>query len=59
MAAPAPPGAASHPMDRAPFLPGTGPYKISRYQPGASLALVRNPYFHQWSYAAQPPATPT
>jgi peptide/nickel transport system substrate-binding protein len=58
MAAPAPPGAASHPMDRAPFLPGTGPYKISRYQPGASLALVRNPYFHQWSYAAQPAGYP-
>jgi YVTN family beta-propeller protein len=58
MASPAPPGAASHPMDRAPFLPGTGPYKISRYQPGASLALVRNPYFHQWSYAAQPAGYP-
>jgi YVTN family beta-propeller protein len=58
MAAPAPPGAASHPMDRAPFLPGTGPYKISRYQPGASLTLVRNPYFHQWSYAAQPAGYP-
>ena len=58
MAAPAPPGAASHPMDRAPFLPGTGPYKISRYQPGASLALVRNPYFHQWTYAAQPAGYP-
>jgi YVTN family beta-propeller protein len=58
MATPAPPGAAGHPMDRAPFLPGTGPYKISRYQPGASLALVRNPYFRQWSYAAQPAGYP-
>ena len=45
-------------MDRAPFLPGTGPYKISRYQPGASLTLVRNPYFRQWSYAAQPAGYP-
>ena len=54
MAAPAPPGAAGHPMDRAPFLPGAGPYMISRYRPGASLPLVRNPYFRQWSYAAQP-----
>ena len=57
-AAPAPPGAAGHLMDRAPFLPGTGPYKISRYQPGASLTLVRNPYFRQWSYAAQPAGYP-
>jgi peptide/nickel transport system substrate-binding protein len=45
-------------MDRAPFLPGTGPYKISRFRPGASLTLVRNPYFHQWSYAAQPVGYP-
>ena len=59
MAAPAPPGAAGHLMDRAPFLPGTGPYTISRFRPGASLTLVRNPYFRQWSYAAQPAATPT
>ena len=58
LAAPAPPGAAGHLMDRAPFLPGTGPYKISRYRPGASLTLVRNPYFRQWSYAAQPPGYP-
>ena len=33
-AAPAPPGAADHLMDRAPFLPGTGPYMISQYQAG-------------------------
>ena len=58
LAAPAPPGAAGHSMDRAPFLPGTGPYMISRYRPGASLTLVRNPYFRQWSYAAQPTGYP-
>ena len=58
LAAPAPPGAAGHLMDRAPFLPGTGPYMISRYRPGASLTLVRNPYFRQWSYAAQPAGYP-
>jgi ABC-type transport system substrate-binding protein/DNA-binding SARP family transcriptional activator len=57
-AAPAPPGAAGHLMDRAPFLPGTGPYKIGRYRPGAPLTLVRNPYFRQWSYAAQPAGYP-
>ena len=58
LAAPAPPGAAGHLMDRAPFLPGTGPYMISRYRPGSSLTLVRNPYFRQWSYAAQPAGYP-
>ncbi len=59
MAAPAPPGAPGHLVDSAPFLPGTGPYMISQYRPGSSLTLVRNPHFRQWSYAAQPPATPT
>jgi peptide/nickel transport system substrate-binding protein len=58
MAAPAPPGAAGHLMDRAPFLPGTGPYMISRYRPDSSLTLVRNPRFRQWSYAAQPAGYP-
>ena len=43
----------------APFLPGTGPYKISQYRPDVSLTLVRNPYFRQWSYAAQPAGYPT
>ena len=58
MAAPAPPGAAGHLMDRAPFLPGTGPYMVSRYRPGSSLTLVRNPGFRQWSYVAQPVGYP-
>jgi YVTN family beta-propeller protein len=58
IAAPAPPGAAGHLMDRAPFLPGTGPYMISHYGPKSSLTLVRNPYFRQWSYAAQPAGYP-
>ena len=58
LATPAPPGAPDYPIDRAPFLPGTGPYMISRYRPHASLTLVRNPYFRQWSYAAQPPGYP-
>jgi YVTN family beta-propeller protein len=57
-AAPAPPGAADHPMNRAPFLPGTGPYMISQYRPNSSLTLVRNPHFRQWSYAAQPDGYP-
>jgi YVTN family beta-propeller protein len=58
LAAPAPPGAAGHLMDQAPFLPGTGPYMISAYRPDSALTLVRNPYFRQWSYAAQPAGYP-
>jgi YVTN family beta-propeller protein len=57
-AAPAPPGAPDHAIDRAPFLPGTGPYMISQYRPDSSLTLVRNPRFRQWSYAAQPAGYP-
>jgi YVTN family beta-propeller protein len=69
LAVPAPPGAPGRVIDRAYFLPGTGPYKIAQYQPSgpyriaqyrldASLTLVRNPYFRQWSYAAQPAGYP-
>jgi len=58
-AAPAPPGAPDHVIDRAPFVPGTGPYMISQYRPNRSLTLVRNPYFRQWSYAAQPAGYPS
>jgi YVTN family beta-propeller protein len=69
LAVPAPPGAPHGVIDHAPFLPGTGPYKIAQYQPNgpyrisqyrpnASLTLVRNPYFRQWSYAAQPAGYP-
>jgi YVTN family beta-propeller protein len=58
LAVPAPPGAPDHAIKQAPFLPGTGPYKISRYRPNASVTLVRNPYFRQWSYAAQPAGYP-
>ena len=59
LAVPAPPGAPSHIIDRAPFLPGTGPYMISQFRPRKSFTLVRNPYFRQWSYAAQPAGYPS
>ena len=37
-------------------LPATGPYEIAGYQPKpTTVRLVRNPRFHVWSYAAQPP----
>jgi peptide/nickel transport system substrate-binding protein len=47
-------------------VPGTGPYEISSYSPAPSdnprahglLVLKRNPYFHQWSGAAQPSGFP-
>jgi YVTN family beta-propeller protein len=35
-------------------VPATGPYMIERYVPGAELRMVRNPYFREWSRAAQP-----
>jgi YVTN family beta-propeller protein len=59
LATPAPPGAPDHPISGPPFLPGTGPYMISKYRPDASLTLARNPYFRQWSYAAQPAGYPS
>jgi peptide/nickel transport system substrate-binding protein len=39
-------------------IPGTGPYMIASYDPNHALRLVRNPYFHVWSKAAQPDGYP-
>jgi ABC-type transport system substrate-binding protein len=58
LAVPAPHGTSGRVISHAPFLPGTGPYMISQYRPGASFTLVRNPHFRQWSYAAQPTGYP-
>jgi YVTN family beta-propeller protein len=41
----------SHPM------PATGPYMFSSDTP-REITLVRNPYFHEWSHAAQPDGYP-
>jgi peptide/nickel transport system substrate-binding protein len=38
--------------------PGTGPYAVASYRPRRDLRLVRNPWFHQWSRAAQPDGYP-
>jgi YVTN family beta-propeller protein len=35
-------------------LPATGPYMIASYTKNKEVDLVRNPYFRQWSPAAQP-----
>ena len=47
-----PPKGTTHP------LPATGPYMIASYRPKHVLTLVRNPYFHEWSKAAQPDGYP-
>jgi ABC-type transport system substrate-binding protein len=38
--------------------PGTGPYMWKTYNPNTEAVLVRNPYFHVWSAAAQPAGNP-
>jgi len=39
-------------------IPGTGSYAFDSYDPNASLILVRNPYFQEWSRQAQPKGYP-
>jgi YVTN family beta-propeller protein len=39
-------------------LPATGPYMIATYRPKRLLRFIRNPYFHEWSRAAQPDGYP-
>ena len=39
-------------------LPATGPYKIARYVPERELVFERNPFFREWSRAAQPAGYP-
>ena len=39
-------------------LPATGPYMVARYRPDRLIKLGRNPYFHEWSKAAQPDGYP-
>ena len=38
-------------------LPATGPYMVASDTP-RQVTLVRNPYFHEWSHAAQPDGYP-
>jgi len=53
---PVPPGT-SGALSHVP-VPGTGPYTIAAYVPGKTFTLRRNPYFKQWSFAAQPAGYP-
>jgi ABC-type transport system substrate-binding protein/DNA-binding SARP family transcriptional activator len=39
-------------------IPGTGPYRVARFHVGRTLVLERNPYFREWSPAAQPAPRP-
>jgi len=39
-------------------IPSTGPYMIGRYVPGREVVFVRNPYFREWSAAAEPAGSP-
>ncbi|HVC24775.1 MAG TPA: ABC transporter substrate-binding protein [Acidimicrobiales bacterium] len=39
-------------------IPGTGAYYFKSYDPNHALVMARNPYFKQWSLAAQPQGYP-
>ena len=52
------PAGTPHRQARAHGLPATGPYMIATYRPTRLLRLVRNPFFHEWSRAAQPDGYP-
>jgi ABC-type transport system substrate-binding protein/DNA-binding SARP family transcriptional activator len=50
-----PPGTPWHP-DSTP-IPGTGPYKVVTVT-SRDVVWARNPFFHEWSHAAQPDGNP-
>jgi YVTN family beta-propeller protein len=55
-AAPIPPGTPDHePGSRT--VPGTGPYEITTVN-RSEIRFVRNPFFREWSHAAQPAGDP-
>jgi peptide/nickel transport system substrate-binding protein len=55
-AAPAPPGTPPHEV-RASAVPGTGPNRIVRAD-AQEVRFERNPFFREWSHAAQPDGNP-
>ena len=55
-AAPIPPGTPDRETGSR-TVPGTGPYKIARVS-GTEVRFVRNPFFREWSHAAQPAGNP-
>jgi YVTN family beta-propeller protein len=54
--APVPPGTSSHNTALTP-IPGTGPYRIARAD-RTGVYFARNPFFREWSHAAQPNGHP-
>ena len=56
LATPLPPGTPLHDVAFDP-LPGTGPYKIVSAN-RREIRYVRNPFFREWSHAAQPEGNP-
>jgi YVTN family beta-propeller protein len=54
--APIPPGTPDHETGQH-TVPGTGPYRIVSVTP-VETRFVRNPYFREWSHAAQPAGNP-
>jgi ABC-type transport system substrate-binding protein len=55
-AAPIPPGTPNHQITTH-FVPGTGPYKIVAAS-ATRIRFARNPFFREWSHAAQPDGNP-
>jgi peptide/nickel transport system substrate-binding protein len=55
--APVPPGTPDHETGSR-TVPGTGPYKIVSVT-NSQVRFLRNPYFREWSHAAQPAGNPT
>jgi YVTN family beta-propeller protein len=55
-AAPIPPGTPDRPASTQP-VPGTGPYRIAAVRPDG-IVFERNPFFREWSHAAQPDGNP-
>jgi YVTN family beta-propeller protein len=53
---PVPPGTPWHAVRTTP-IPGTGPYRIV-HASDQEIRYVRNPFFHEWSHAAQPAGNP-
>jgi YVTN family beta-propeller protein len=54
--APIPPGTPDHETGSR-TVPGTGPYKIVSVT-DSQVRFIRNPYFREWSHAAQPAGNP-
>jgi YVTN family beta-propeller protein len=55
-AAPIPPGTPDHETGQN-TVPGTGPYEIASVS-DTEVRFVRNPFFREWSHAAQPEGNP-